>query len=74
MKKNDLKTIMRIFILNILFMVGIIGIFSIPSDDLGILAWIGVLIISKAIGILAFALMFSMGDTWFGRFFENKAL
>ena len=53
MKKNDLKTIMRIIILNILFMVGIIGIFSIPSDDLGILAWIGVLIISKAIGILA---------------------
>ena len=30
MKKNDLKTIMRIIILNILFMVGIIGIFSIP--------------------------------------------
>ena len=74
MKKNDLKTIMRIIILNILFMVGIIGIFSIPSDDLGILAWIGVLIISKAIGILAFSLMFSMCDTWFGRFFENKAL
>lgn len=72
--KKEVIFIIRFVILNFLFMVGIIGIFSIPSDDLGILAWIGVLIISKAIGILAFALMFSMGDTWFGRFFENKAL
>lgn len=72
--KKEVIFIIRFMILNFLFMVGIIGIFSIPSDDLGILAWIGVLIISKAIGILAFALMFSMGDTWFGRFFENKAL
>lgn len=72
--KKEVIFIIRFVILNILFMVGIIGIFSIPSDDLGILAWIGILIISKAIGILAFALMFSMGDTWFGRFFENKAL
>ena len=72
--KKEVIFIIRFVILNFLFMVGIIGIFSIPSDDLGILAWIGVLIISKAICILAFALMFSMGDTWFGRFFENKAL
>jgi hypothetical protein len=72
--KKEVIFIIRFVILNFLFMVGIIGIFSTPSDDLGILAWIGVLIISKAIGILAFALMFSMGDTWFGRFFENKAL
>jgi hypothetical protein len=72
--KKEVIFIIRLVILNFLFMVGIIGIFSTPSDDLGILAWIGVLIISKAIGILAFALMFSMGDTWFGRFFENKAL
>lgn len=72
--KKEVIFIFRFVILNFLFMVGIIGIFSTPSDDLGILAWIGVLIISKAIGILAFALMFSMGDTWFGRFFENKAL
>ena len=72
--KKEVIFIFRFVILNFLFMVGIIGIFSTPSDDLGILAWIGVLIISKAIGILAFALMFSMGDKWFGRFFENKAL
>lgn len=72
--KKEVIFIIRFVILNFLFMVGIIGIFSTPSDDLGILAWIGVLIISKAIGILAFALMFSMGDKWFGRFFENKAL
>ena len=72
--KKEVIFIIRFVILNFIFMVSIIGIFSIPSDDLGILAWIGVLIISKAIGILAFALMFSMGDTWFGRFFENKAL
>lgn len=72
--KKEVIFIIRLVILNFLFMVGIIGIFSTPSDDLGILAWIGVLIISKAIGIIAFALMFSMGDTWFGRFFENKAL
>lgn len=72
--KKEVIFIIRFVILNFLFMVGIIGIFSTPSDDLGILARIGVLIISKAIGILAFALMFSIGDTWFGRFFENKAL
>ena len=72
--KKEVIFIIRFVILNFLFMVGIIGIFSTPSDDIGILAWIGILIISKAIGILAFALMFSMGDTWFGRFFENKAL
>ena len=49
MKKNDLKTIMRILVIYILFSVGIVGLFGVPFDDLAWFEWICVFLLSKLI-------------------------
>ena len=72
MKKNDIILIVRIIILNILLFVGVIGIFGTPSDDLPMMKWIIVLIISKVIGFGAIIMMIAFGDIWLGRFLKNK--
>lgn len=72
--RKEVIWIVRFIIMNFLFAVGIIGFFGVPSDNLGMLAWISVLILSKIIGVVAFVLMFTVGDLWYGRFFENKGL
>lgn len=68
--KKEVIFIIRFVILNFLFMVGVIGIFGIPSDELPIVGWILSLILSKIIGFGSIILMMHLGDKWLGRFFE----
>lgn len=68
--KKEVIFIIRFVILNFLFMVGVIGIFGVPSDELSIVGWILALILSKIIGFGSIILMMYLGDKWMGRFFE----
>ena len=68
--KKEVIFIIRFVILNFLFMVGVIGIFGVPSDELSIVGWIISLILSKIIGFGSIILMMHLGDKWLGRFFE----
>lgn len=68
--KKEVIFIIRFVILNFLFMVGVIGIFGVPSDELSIVGWILSLILSKIIGFGSIILMMHLGDKWLGRFFE----
>ena len=68
--KKEIIFIIRFVILNFLFMVGVIGIFGVPSDELSIVGWILALILSKIIGFGSIILMIYLGDKWMGRFFE----
>lgn len=68
--KKEVIFIIRFVILNFLFMVGVIGIFGVPSDELSIAGWILSLILSKIIGFGSVILMMHLGDKWLGRFFE----
>ncbi len=68
--KKEVLFIIRFVILNFLLMVGVIGIFSVPSDELSIVGWILSLILSKIIGFGSVILMIHLGDKWMGRFFE----
>ena len=68
--KKEVVFIIRFVILNFLFMVGVIGIFGVPSDELSIVGWILALILSKIIGFGSIILMIYLGDKWMGRFFE----
>lgn len=68
--KKEVLFIIRFVILNFLLMVGVIGIFGVPSDELSIVGWIISLILSKIIGFGSIILMIYLGDKWLGRFFE----
>ena len=68
--KKEVIFIIRFVILNFLFMVGVIGIFGVPSDELSIVGWILALILSKIIGFGSIILMIYLGVKWMGRFFE----
>ena len=68
--KKEVIFIIRFVILNFLFMVGVIGIFGVPSDELSIVGWILALILFKIIGFGSIILMIYLGDKWMGRFFE----
>lgn len=70
--KKEVLFIIRFVILNFLLVVGVIGIFGVPSDELSIVGWIISLILSKIIGFGSVILMIHLGDKWLGRFFEIR--
>lgn len=73
MKKSDFKTIMRILAIYILFSVGIVGFFGVPSDDLAWFEWICVFLLSKLISAIAFGGVYFLGVSWFGKFINKEA-
>ncbi len=59
------KSLIRFCIVNILVVVGILGILAIPNEEYGFLAWFLIMILSKGIGIFAIVLSIVLAEDWF---------
>lgn len=54
----------RYYVMLILGLIGIIGIFAIPNDDLGLGTWTVYLIGSKLVGATAFYINYKLTEYW----------
>lgn len=59
------KSLIRFCIVNILVVVGILGLLAIPTEEYGFLAWFLIMILSKGIGIFAIVLSIVLAEDWF---------
>lgn len=67
------KSAIRFIILNLIVMVGMLGIVAVPDEELNMLMWLFVLILTKAIGFGAIILSMVLLEEWFGiKIIEDK--
>lgn len=67
------KSIIRFVILNIIAVIGMIGIVATPDEEFGFFKWFMVLLASKVIGFGAIILAMVLLEEWFGiKIIEDK--